>query len=117
MKSVSGRFTKLSAARRMIGDFLYAGRDLVGLPIQRRMRLGEVVAARVQVTPRPSWCAIFTKALSATVARHPEARRAYVPYPWPRLFEYDANITAVAVERKLEGESAIFIGRLRSPES
>ena len=38
--------------------------------------------------PRPSWCAIFTKAYAVVAARYPELRRAYLKFPFPRLYEH-----------------------------
>ena len=106
MGRVGGRFVPLSVGRRLMDDFLSAGRHVVGVPIQRRMHLGPVVAARDRVSPRPSWCAIFTKAFATVTARHPELRRAYVAAPWPRLFQYDRTVAGVAIERNYRRERA-----------
>lgn len=117
MARVGGRFVSLSVGRRLMDDFLYAGRHVVSVPIQRRMRLGPVVAARDRLSQRPSWCAIFTKAFAAVVARHPELRRAYVPAPWPRLFQYDRNVVGVAIERDYRGDPTVFLARVSDPEA
>jgi hypothetical protein len=113
---MSGRFLPLSLPRRMIGDTLFMGRQLTLTTIQRRMRLGEVVAARAALQPRPSWCALFTKAMANVLSRRSELRRVYVSYPWPRLFEYDHITASIVVERDYRGEPALFLARLRSPE-
>lgn len=113
---MSGHFLPLSIPRRMVGDILYMGRQLTLTTTQRRMRLGAVVAARAACCPRPSWCALFTRALATVVSRRPELRRVYVPYPWPRLFEHDQVTASIVVERDYRGEPALFLARLRSPE-
>lgn len=117
MGQVKGRFVRLSLPRRLIGDFLRASQGVPAIPMQRRMCLAEPMAARAASAPRPSWCAIFTKALARVAARRPELRRAYMGWPWPRLFQYDQNLVSVVVERDWRGEPALFLARLPSPES
>ena len=46
----------------------------------------------------------------------PELRRAYMKFPWARLYEHPVNIASVAVERDYQGEPAVFFAHLRSPE-
>lgn len=116
MKSAGGRFIRLSLPRRIVSDILFAGKQLTLTTIERRMRLKPVVATRALAQPRPSWCAIFTKALAAVAARRPELRRGYVASPWPRLYEYDNTSAGIVVERDVHGESALFLARVRSPE-
>jgi len=99
----------------MTCDLLHAGRQLVLIPGERRMHLGEVMAARNAARPRPSWLAMFTKAFAAVAARHPELRRVFVARPWHRLYEYDHNIISIIVERDCGGEPGLFLARLQSP--
>ena len=113
---MSDRVVPLSPARRLVGDFLHAGRSLYLLPVQKRMRLAELVAARAVANPKPSWCALFVKALSAVAARRPELRRSYLSFPWPRLFEHGENRISVVVSRNWQGEDVIFTIQLKSPE-
>jgi hypothetical protein len=71
---------------------------------------------RDQVEPRPSWCAIFTKAYGQVAAEFPELRRAYLSFPWARLYEHSENIASVAIERMYEGENGVFFAQIRNPE-
>jgi hypothetical protein len=116
MKKVTGRFLPLSIPRRIIGDMLYAAQQLTLLPGEGRMHLAEVVAARAAAKPRPSWLAMFIKAFATVAARHPEYRRVFVSRPWYRLYQYDQNVVSVVVEREWQGEPALFLARLHSPE-
>ena len=84
MSSVTGHVVPLSLPRRLVGDFVHAGRQLPLVPIQRRMELGELMAARAAAAPKPSWCGVFTKALAVVSARRPELRRVYLRRPWAR---------------------------------
>jgi hypothetical protein len=117
MESMPDRILPVSLPRRMVGDFLYAGRQLVLAPIQRRMHLAELVAAQAAACPRPSWCALFVKALAAVWARRPELRRSYAPWPWPRFLEHGQNTITVVIERIYRDEEALFLARLREPEN
>jgi hypothetical protein len=80
------------------------------------MHLAEVSRARSAASPRPSWCAIFTKALAHVAAARPELRRAYLKFPWPHLFEAHGNVASIAVEREYGSEDAVFFGRVDRPE-
>jgi hypothetical protein len=112
-----GRSIPLSRPRRLIGDILYFSAGIPTVPVQRRMQLAEVVTARsgTAQADRPGWTAIFTKAYSLVSADMPALRRAYVKFPWARLYEYERPIAGVAIEREFEGEPAVFVARLRDP--
>jgi hypothetical protein len=102
--------------RRFVGDLMHYAARVPTVSIQRRMQLAPVLAARQAAVPRPSWCAIFTKAYSFVAAARPELRRVYMPFPWPHLYEHPVNIATIAVERHLEEEDALFFAHLRAPE-
>jgi hypothetical protein len=111
-----GRWIGLSPARRFLGDVLDVARRIPTVPVQRRMRLAAVGAARSAAADRPGWPAVFVKAFARVAAGVPELRRAYVTLPWPHLVEYPRSIASVAVERDYEGERAVFFGKIGSPE-
>lgn len=98
-------------------DLLHHSRKVPSVPMQRRMRLGEVVAARASAPNHVSWCAIFVKAYATVSARHPELRRAYFSFPWAQLYEHPETAASFSVERVYEGESAVFFTRIPSPET
>jgi hypothetical protein len=74
------------------------------------------LCARQSAAIRPSWCAIFTKAYALVAAARPELRRAYLPFPWPHLYEHPHSVASIAVERRWNHEDAVFFGHLRAPE-
>src|SRR5262245_9088885 len=113
---MQGKRIRLSAARLFIGDLLRAAVSIPTVPVQRRMVLGELAAARTAHRERPSWSAMFTKAYARVVAATPALRRAYVKFPWPHLYEYPITVASIAVEREYQGEKAVFIARLRQPD-
>ncbi len=115
MSQTAGRKLALSLPRRFVCDILHHARQVPSVPMQRRMRLAEVVAAREAASPRPGWCAIFTKAYAIVAAARPELRRAYIPFPWPHLYEHPSSSAAVGIERSFHGEHAVFFARIRNP--
>jgi hypothetical protein len=118
MGEARGRSLPLSAARRLIGDFLHCARQVPTVPVQRRMNIAPLVAARAQADPRPSWCSLFTKAYALVAAARPELRRAYLTFPWPHLYEHPVSIASIAIERHLEQdhEDAVLFVQLRGVE-
>jgi hypothetical protein len=116
MSQPTGRNLPLSLPRRLICDYVHFARQIPSIPVQRRMRLAEVVAARAATGARPSWCAIFTKAFAFVTDAWPPLRRAYMGFPRPHLYEHPVNVTSIAVERRFEDEDAVFFLQLKQPE-
>ena len=108
MSQPAGRNIALSLPRRFICDLVHFARQVPSVPVQRRMNLAPVVAARQLAEPRPSWCTIFTKAYGYVAAAIPELRRAYLSFPFPHLYEHPINVASIAVERRLGDEEAVF---------
>jgi pyruvate/2-oxoglutarate dehydrogenase complex dihydrolipoamide acyltransferase (E2) component len=112
----SGRSIPLSLPRRFIGDLVHFAHQMPTVPVQKIINVASLERLRAQVDPRPSWCAIFTKAYAQVAAEFPELRRAYMSFPWARLYEHSESIASVAVERMFEGENGVFFAHIRSPE-
>lgn len=110
-----GTAIALSAPRRFLIDLMHFASGVPTVPVQRRMRLAAVSAARRAAAPRPGWAAVFLKAYGRVVAATPELRRAFVRVPWAHLYEYPAGVATVAVEREYGGEKAVFFGRVGDP--
>lgn len=115
--SVSGHRVGLSVPRRFVCDLMHASRNVPVITFERRMNLADVVAARARLARRPAWALLLAKAYAAVAARRPELRRAYLPQPWPHLWEADASVASVAVEREYRGEPGVFFGFLRAPDA
>ena len=113
----AGRTLPLSLPRRLIIDLLHASRHVPLVPIERRMHLARLCAARQACHPRPGWCSIFAKAWAMVAARQPLFRQAYLPFPWPHLYEHAESIASIAVECRWRDEDAVFFTQVRKPES
>jgi hypothetical protein len=116
MSPPAGFNLPLSLPRRFMGDLLHFAQKVPSAPVERRMNLAAVVAARTVAMPRPSWCGIFTKAYAFVCAAWPELRRAYLAFPQPHLYQHPVNKAAVAVERRFGDEDAVLFGHIREPE-
>lgn len=117
MAAVRARTIQLNSMRRFMVDMLRLAASVPGIPVQRRMRIGRLAAARNQMAERPSWTAIFAKAYGLVALEFPELRRAYVKLPWPHLCEYPASLAIVAFERMFQGEPVVFFTRINKPEA
>ena len=103
-----GRSIPLSKPRRLVIDLLHFARKVPSLPVQKRMKLAEVVAARKACRERPQWSAIFIKAYALVAHEMPVLRRAYIKVPWPRLYEYPSVSANLIIEREYHGDRGLF---------
>lgn len=110
------RSIALSLPRRLVCDLVHFAHKVPTVPVQRLINVAPVQQARAQLKPRPSWCVLFTKAYARVAAEFPELRRAYLSFPWARLYEHGSNIASVAVERIFQGEPGVFFGHIHHPE-
>lgn len=110
-----GQAIRLSVQRRMVIDLLYFARGIPTVPVQKRMSLAPLVAARAACSERPRWTAIFTKAYALVAQEVPQLRRAYVKIPWPHLYEYPTSKANIIIERDYRGEPALCPVSIKDP--
>ena len=106
----------LSAARKMVVEWLHHAKKIPSLPLKRAMNVGALLAAREAAPQRPSWVALFLKAYAIVARDRPELRRTYIPFPWPHLYEHPISECSVLVERDWDGEKAVLAAKIRGPE-
>src|SRR5579862_3462 len=116
MSKQVGKNLPISRFRKLVVDLMRQCQKVPGATVERTMDLTRLVAARERCKPRPTWSAIFLKAMSIVAARRPEFRRAFMPFPWPHLYEHPINIANMTVERQYQGEDVVFFVQIRSPE-
>lgn len=116
MPQPKGRTISLSLPRRFVCDLVHFAQKVPSVPVQRRMCLAEVAAARQAAARRPSWCAIFTKAYGLVCAATPELRRAFIPFPRSHLYEHPIPVASIAIERRYREEAAVFAIKMRTPD-
>lgn len=111
----NGRRIKLSVARRLVSDYMWLASGIARVDVSRRVAFHDVMAARAQLQPPPSWTAIFVKAFAIVAAEVPELRRVYMPYPWPHLYEYTSSTACVMHERQIDGDIGVLPVRVHEP--
>jgi hypothetical protein len=117
MSQPTGLSLPLSLPRRLMADHVaFAGR-VPSAVVSRRIALTELTRARASAAPRPSWLALFTKAYGHVAVAWPQLRRAYLPFPTPRLYQHPHSVAALAVERPYGEENAVFHVPIDRPEA
>jgi hypothetical protein len=84
--------------------------------VERTLRVQPLLDARRSVPDPPGWHALVTKGLGVVSMRVPELRRAYLPFPWPRLYEAPHSVASVVFEKEFGGEPVPFFAPLLHPE-
>lgn len=111
-----GKNFGLSLPRRFICDLMHFAQKVQSIPMQRRMQIADLIAARAEWPQRVSWCAIFLKAYSIVAAERPELRRVYLSFPWGHFYEHPENVASFSLERKYRGEDCVFFARIAKPQ-
>jgi hypothetical protein len=101
----------------MVLELLHHARRVPSLPLARTLDLGALPDVRRRSPCRPSWVAVFAKAYGVVARRHPELRRALIPWPWPHLYQHPQSEAAFLVEREWQGEPVVLGAKVRGPEN
>ncbi|MFM8272626.1 MAG: hypothetical protein ACKODX_09870 [Gemmata sp.] len=115
--SARGRVIPLSPARRVVCELMRHARRVPSLPLSRECDVRVLAAARKRSGPGASWVGLFMKAYGVVAQRHPALRRAYIPYPYPRLYEHPHSTCTVLVEREWHGDPVVLGAKVVSPET
>jgi hypothetical protein len=107
----------LSPARKIVLELLHHARKVPSLPLSRLLDVGSLAEARRQAAVAPSWMAIFMRAYGLTAVRHPELRRALIPWPWKHLYEHPHSECSLLIEREWQGEQVVLGAKIHAPEN
>lgn len=110
------RWISMSLPRRIIADLSHFANRTPNGVIKARINVAAIATARQSATPRIAWPVLFLKALAQAAAEIPELRRAYCKLPWPHFYEHPFTVASLVIERQHEGESALFLARIKQPE-
>src|SRR5262249_12491642 len=127
MSVLTGRRVPLSLPRRWIDDLMAASRRVPIVTFERRMDVSAGAAAPAALSPAPAGAPLFLQAVAVVAPRPPGFRpgapaggpewgRASLPFPVPHLYEADASIGSLAIEREFGGEPAVFFALVRTPD-
>lgn len=117
MSKRNGRNLTLSPFRRLVVDLMHFSSTIPAVTVERRMNLARLVDARRACNPRPTWTALFAKACALVACKIPELRQAYMPFPWPHLYEHYKSIATFTVERQVGAEMVVVLAHVSGPEN
>lgn len=106
---------RLTLARRMVCDFLRAGRHAEPVTFERVMSLADVRAAREVAAPKPAWPVLVAKAAGIAADTCPELRQAFVRFPAARIYEHPKAVAGIVVSKEYAGDECLFVFHLHDP--
>jgi hypothetical protein len=110
------RRIRLSLARRIVADYMWAASSVARVDVTRCVALGDLIAVRRGLQNPPSWTAIFAKAFALVATEIPELRRVYLQWPWPHLYEFADSMISIMQERQIDGDIGLLPMRFRTPD-
>lgn len=108
---------RLSPARAMVLELLHHARKVPSLPLSRVLDVSLLKKARGEAATPHSWMAIFMRAYGLTARKHPELRRAFIPWPRTHFYQHPESLCALLIEREWQGEQVILGAKVRGPEN
>lgn len=105
----------LSSNRALVLDTLHFASKVPTFPVEQTFDLRGLAAARRAARIRISWSVLFTKAYAIVASQRSVLRQAFIPWPWPHLYEQDEVVAALAIHRVYRGEDRLCWGRLDRP--
>jgi hypothetical protein len=115
-ESPRGKVIPMHVGRRLVAELMHHARKVPSIPLARTCKIPAVAAARSLAVPTPSWTAIFMKAYGLVGQDVPELRRAWIPFPYPRIYEHPISECGVLMEREVQGEPVVLGVKIRGPE-
>lgn len=112
-----GKVIPMHLGRRLVNEYMHHARKVPSLPLARLTRIPALVAARQHASPAPSWTAIFMRAYGMVSLEVPDLRRAWITFPYARIYEHPTSECAVLIEREVDGEPVVLGTKVRSPEA
>lgn len=116
MNHERGRYIGFSLPRKWIADLMRFTESVPVVAGERVLRIRPAMDARKASGLAVGWQAMLVKALGLVSHRIPEFRRAYLPIPWPRLYEAPYSVASIILDREFEGEHATFMAPVLHPE-
>ncbi len=108
----AGRFIRLTLPRQYIIDLLHFSQKIPSIPVQRKMNVGQTLAARKRLPNAPSWVVIVAKAYAIVCGEFPSLRRSYLALPWAHFYQHPNSLASIAIEKEVDGEPAVAFLRL-----
>ena len=107
----------MTPGRRLVAELMHQASQVPSAPLARTCCVAALASARQQAIPTPSWTALFLRAYALVARDLAELRRAWVPFPWARLYEHPHSVAAVVIEREVDGEPMVLGAKVPHPEN
>lgn len=104
-------------SRRLTCDVLHFHQQVPLCPHHRMIQLGTLDSLRKSTPQRISWPVLFLKAYGLLAREFPVLRQAWMPFPWPSIYEHDSSVGMLAIHREYKNEPWLFWGRFCAPEN
>jgi hypothetical protein len=101
----------------LVCDLLHFARQMPLFPLERSCDLWKVAEARAWAPRRIAWSILFLKAYAMLARDYAPLRQAYLPWPWPHLYEHPASVAMLAINRGKGESERLYWGRFKHPES
>jgi hypothetical protein len=115
-RKLAPRYLRLSLPRLWMRDVVHFGLKSMVVGGSTSLKVSAVAEARRKNQPLIGWSAILVKAIGLTSLQWPELRRAYIPFPWPHLYEHPYSVVSIVLDREWRGEHAVFFDQIQGPE-
>jgi hypothetical protein len=112
-----GRSKSVSPFRRLVADMMHFGQQVPAVTASRVMDLRPLRAAHAACVAAPAWTVVFARAYALLSRDNPVLRRAYLKWPWPRIYEHPHSVAAINIERRLPGEDVVLFCLIRGAEN
>ena len=114
--SKSRRRFLVPRSRRLTCDVLHFHKQVPLCPHHRMFDLAALSAVRKSCPTRVSWPVLFMKAYGLVSKEYPALCQAWMPFPWPSIYQHDVSIGMLAIHREYLGAPWLFWGKFQSPE-
>lgn len=115
--SEQSRTIPITCNRTLVLDLLRHAQKIPLFPVDREMKLGRVARAREAASRKISWTALFMKAFGIASREIPPLRRAFLTWPYARMYEHPHSIANIVVARQYRGEPRLCWGVIPNPEA
>ncbi|MCA9192018.1 MAG: hypothetical protein KDB03_09655 [Planctomycetales bacterium] len=110
------QLVRIGPERTIVLDIIRLARTVPSFPVERWFDVAEVALARQRCQTRISWLAVFLRAYGLASREHAFLRQCYVRRLCPSIYQSDACVISVAVNRIVNGREQLFFARIRNPD-
>ena len=112
----SEKHIPLSLSRLWMRDVGHFASHSYAMGMNTTLNVAPLAKERRRHRPPISWTALLVKAVALVGRRVPALRQAFMPFPWPHLYQHPRTVASIVVERGWQGEIGVFFDQVQGPE-